>query len=284
MSKEIVIQNERLKVTVTTKGAEIISVLKDGTEQIWEGNPDIWAGHTPILFPICGGLRDDKFIYRGKEYILEKHGFARHLEFEAENIKKEKAVFLLKSSDETKKSYPFDFEFRVIYTLDGSRIDVEYDVKNLTDGEMYFTTGSHEAYACPEGIENYSILFEKNENLDATVLNGNLLEYKTEHIGNDIRELPLKEKYFEIDALVFQDIKSRKVWLKNNINGAETEVDFDGFGHLLLWQKQGAKYICIEPWCGVPDFVDSDYDITKKKSVIKLEKAKRKVLKHSITF
>ena len=149
---------------------------------------------------------------------------------------------------------------------------------------MYFTTGSHEAYACPEGIENYSILFEKNENLDATVLNGNLLEYKTEHIGNDIRELPLKEKYFEIDALVFQDIKSRKVWLKNNINGAETEVAFDGFGHLLLWQKQGAKYICIEPWCAVPDFVDSDYDITKKKGVIRLKKAERKILKHSITF
>ena len=284
MSKEIVMQNEHLKVTVTTKGAEIISVLKDGTEQIWEGNPDIWAGHAPILFPICGGLKDDKFIYLGKEYILEKHGFARHLEFEIESAGKEKAVFLLKSNAKTLESYPFDFEFRVIYTLDGSRLDIEYDVKNLTDGEMYFTTGAHEAYACPGGIENYSILFEKSENLNATVLNGNLLEYKTVCIGNDVSELPLKEKYFEIDALVFQDIKSRKVWLKNNINGKETEVDFDGFGHLLLWQKQGAKYICIEPWCGVPDFVDSDYDITKKKSIISLKKAGRKVLKHSITF
>ena len=74
------------------------------------------------------------------------------------------------------------------------------------------------------------------------------------------------------------------VLLKNNINGEMKEVDFEGFGHLLLWQKHGAKYICIEPWCGVPDFVDSDYDITNKKDVICLEKAERRVLTHSIIF
>ena len=157
MSKEIVLQNDKLKVTVTTKGAEMLSAVKDGKEQIWEGDPSVWAGRTPILFPICGGLRDDKFIYLGKEYTLEKHGFARHKEFEVESAEKEKVVFLFKSSDETKKGYPFDFEFRVIYTLDGDRLVICYDVKNTTDGDMYFTTGAHEGYACPEGIENYSI-------------------------------------------------------------------------------------------------------------------------------
>ena len=284
MSKTVTLANNKLNVTISTLGAEIISAVKDGKEKIWEGNPDIWSGHAPVLFPICGGLKDDKFIFEGKEYILEKHGFARHREFEIESAEKEKAVFLLKDDEKTLESYPFHFEFRVKYVLDGEKIHVEYNVKNTGNKDMYFTVGSHEAYACPEGIENYSIVFDKPEDLNANILNGNLLEYKAANIGNGIKELPLKEKYFEVDALVFLSVNSRKLWLKNNISGEKTEINFEGFDYLLVWQKCGAKYICIEPWCGVPDFVDSNYDITAKKGIIKLGAGGTEIRKHSIEF
>lgn len=38
----------------------------------------------------------------------------------------------------------------------------------------------------------------------------------------------------------------------------------------LLWTKLGAKYICMEPWCGCQDFVDTDYGFKNKKGIIKL--------------
>ena len=126
MSKTVILASDKLSVKISTLGAEIISAVKDGKEKIWEGNPDIWSGHAPVLFPICGGLKDDKFIFEGKEYILEKHGFARHREFEIESAEKEKAVFLLKDDEKTLESYPFHFEFRVKYALDGERINIEY--------------------------------------------------------------------------------------------------------------------------------------------------------------
>ena len=158
-----VLSSECLKVTINSLGAEIISVNKNGKELLWDGNPDYWTGHAPVLFPICGGLKDDKFTYAGKEYNLPKHGFAKKREFKLESAEAEKAVYLLCSDEESLKMYPFDFEFRIIYTLDKNKVKVEYNVKNLTDGEMYYSIGSHEAYACPGGIDEYTIKFEKEE-------------------------------------------------------------------------------------------------------------------------
>ena len=284
MSKNITISNSKLTVTINTFGAELKSIIQDGTEYLWNGDPDVWSGQAPILFPLCGGLKDDKYIFKGKEYTLPKHGFARNSEFIAERTTSDSATFLLTSDESTLKDFPFEFELRITYTLKGNVIDVKNEVTNKGSEDMYFSIGAHEGYACPEGIEEYSIIFEQPENLNASVLDGNLLEYDTVNIAENVTELPLKQEYFEIDALVFLDLKSRKASLKNNQTGKTIDVAFDGFDYLLLWTKPGANYICIEPWCGIPDFVDSDYDITKKTGIIKLEAGKTCVKEHSITF
>ena len=154
----------------------------------------------------------------------------------------------------------------------------------MTDKNMYFSIGAHEAYACPEGIEEYSIVFDKAEDLNASRLEGNFLKYETVNVGENISEFPLKTEYFATDALVFLDLKSKKVSLKNRKTGEAIEVDFNGFPYLLLWTVPGAGYICIEPWCGIPDFVDSDYDITKKKGIIKVLPESICSKTHSILF
>ena len=284
MSKQVTISNNDISVIISTFGAEIKSVIKNGKELIWEGNPEYWSGQAPLLFPICGGLKDDKFVFEGKEYNLPKHGFARLSEFELESHDSEMAVFLLRSDDESLKQYPFEYELSVIYTLDKSKLNVEYNVKNMTDKNMYFSIGAHEAYACPEGIEEYSIVFDKAEDLNASRLEGNFLKYETVNVGENISEFPLKTEYFATDALVFLDLKSKKVSLKNRKTGEAIEVDFNGFPYLLLWTVPGAGYICIEPWCGIPDFVDSDYDITKKKGIIKVLPKHICSKNHSILF
>ena len=52
MAKEFTIENEYLKVTVTTWGAQVKSVLRkcDGVEHIWQADPTLWGYHAPILF------------------------------------------------------------------------------------------------------------------------------------------------------------------------------------------------------------------------------------------
>ena len=284
MSKEVKIKNSSLVVNISSMGAEITSVKKGEKELIWQADPSVWKGHAPLLFPICGGLKDDKFIYDGKEYIMPKHGFARNSEFEVETASKDNATFLLKSNEETRIFYPFDFELRVIYSLIENELTVTYDIKNVTGGEIYFSIGSHEAYSCPNGIREWSVIFDKEENLIATPVDGPLLTYDENILAKNTRILPLKDEYFEIDALVFLNLKSRKLTLKNDKTGDEIKLDFDGFPYLLIWTKPNAKYICLEPWCGIPDFVDGDFDITKKKGIIRLVKGENTVRTHKILF
>ena len=284
MAEQLILSNETIKATFSTKGAELISVIKDGKENIWIADPDVWACHAPLLFPICGGLKDDKYIYEGKEYTLLKHGYIRNLEFDVESKTDKEIVFLHRSNDETLSQYPFHYELRVIYTLEDSTLKIDYNVKNLDDTCMYYSIGAHEGYYCPEGIEEYSIIFDENEMLDSNILNGNLLEYKTINVGENTCELPLKYEYFAVDALVFLNLKSRKVSLKNRKTNNEIKLEFEGHDFFLLWTKPDAKYICLEPWCGCQDFVDSDYDLKNKKGIIKLSAKEEKTKTHSITF
>lgn len=281
MAEQLSISNGIITAVISTKGAELKSVVKDGAEILWEGNPDVWAGQAPLLFPICGGLKDDKYIFEGKEYTLQKHGYVRMSEFDVESSVDTSATFILRSNENTKKQFPFDYELRVTYTLTDNKICVGYSVKNVGSGDMYFSIGSHEGYACIGGIEEYSLIFDKSENFVCNVLNGNLLEYNTYSVGEG-RELPLKYDFFTIDALTFLNLKSRGVNLVHRPSGRSLRVEFDGFNYLFVWTKPNANYICVEPWCGIPDFVDSNYDITQKRGIVKLEANAEKVLTHSI--
>lgn len=279
------LSNGTLKVEISSLGAEIQSVKgKNGTEFIWEGDPAFWSGKAPIMFPICSGLKEDTYTFDGKKYQLEKHGYARKIEYEIEENTGIKAVFLAKSNDETKVKYPFDYEFRAIYELVGSSIKITYSVKNTGNGAMYFSVGAHEAYACPEGIENYTVEFEKEEDFCSYKLDGNTLLNSYDKILPNGRELPLKEDYFKIDALLFKTIKSRKASLKKNGSTKRIDVDFPDCDYFLLWNAYHARYICLEPWCGLPDVENSGYDITEKEAITKLDASCDYNMVHTITF
>ena len=138
---------------------------------------------------------------------------------------------------ETLVQYPFSFEFRIVYTLDKDSISVEYRTTNKNDKDMYYSVGCHEAYLCPEGIENYSILIDKKDTLDSHIVNGNLMDYKTERILEDSDVLELKYDYFSIDALVFSKFNSSCVTLCSKDGERIVKVDFPEFTHLLFWTK-----------------------------------------------
>lgn len=279
-----VLDNGHIRIEISTLGAEIRRVTVDGEERFWSGDPEFWEGVAPVLFPICGGLKDDKFTLNGKEYTLEKHGFAKKMNFEVCEKTNVSAVFLLTQTEETLKMYPWCFELRIKYLLTGTSIKVEYDVKNTSNSVMYTAIGAHEAYACPEGIEDYDIIFEKKETLKAAEVDGRLLKRCTETVLYESDTLPLYNKYFDVDALVFTDIRSRYATLRNRKTGKSVSVDFNGFDKLLLWTKPGAGYICIEPWTTVPSYTDDSYDISLKEGMTAISPNGHFIKKHTIYF
>lgn len=279
------IKNENLKVQINTLGAELQSVKSsDGFEYLWQGDPEVWSGRAPVLFPIVGGLMDDEFIYDGKAYKMSKHGFARISEFEAEEVDTHKAVFLLKSNSETKKQYPFDFEFRVSFVLKDNKMEVEYRVDNTDQKDIYFSFGAHEAYACAGGVDGYLAEFDSDERLFRHMVTGNFINGEKIPVSDGGNLLVIKDEFFEDDALIFRDIESKVVSLYKPGTDKKVTVEYPDFKNLLIWTKPGAEYLCIEPWDGIPDSLGCGKEIKNKDEIVTLSAGKTYARTHTITF
>ena len=147
---------------------------------------------------------------------------------------------------------------------------------------MYFSIGSHEGYMCEEGFWDYTLEFEKNENLISADVDGSLLCERKVNLGENVKELKLSNELFNIDSLIFLNLNSKSVKLKND--NKCIRVDFPDFETLLIWTVKNSKYVCIEPWCGIPDYTTSDYDFTKKTGIIKLAPNNSTTRTHTITI
>ena len=267
----VTIENGTVKVEIIERGAEIRRVNVNGEERFWNGDPKFWDGVAPVLFPNCGGMRDDKYTIGGVEYTIPKHGFAKNMDFAVESVSGNSATFLLTDTEDTLKCYPWHFEFRIKYTLVAASIRVEYDIKNNSESPMYFALGSHEAYLCSEGVEDYDVIFERKETLKSCLVDEGILYRTTETVLYESDTLPLYNKYFEIDALVLTDLKSRFVTLRNRKNGKSVSVSFPDCSYLLIWTKPNAPYVCLEPWTAPPSYFGEGYEIEKKEGMIALE-------------
>ncbi len=279
----ITLKNEHLTAMISEHGAELKSLKSKDVEYIWHSAPEIWGSSAPIMFPICGGLKNDSYTYEGKNYTLPKHGYARFTDFEVENVSDTSVVLLHRSNSQTKKSYPFDYELRVRFSLDAYSLKTEYFVKNVGDKTMYFNVGAHEGYYTPEGIEDYDVIFPERETLDSYVLYGNIISNQRLPIIKDSCTLPLYDKYFTVDALVFKDIVSRSATLRNRKTGRAIRVDFPKAKYFLLWHKPNSPYICLEPWDGLQDTVDSDGQLCNKEGITSLAPNEEFCYPHTIT-
>lgn len=274
----IFLENNDLKVVLSAKGAELISLIEklDSTEYIWQAEPNIWPYHAPNLFPIVGGLKDSQLLVSGKSYTLNRHGFARNSTFRKLEAAPNHAHFELRYSSETLKVYPFKFEFQVIYHLDGRTLKVMYKVINMDEQTIYFSVGAHPAFNVPlkdgESFEDYYLEFQDYEELKSHQLsenglfNGQLVDVPLNH-----QKLQLNKSLFEKDALVFKNLKSRELTLKNHKNPKQVTVNFPHFNYLGLWSKVDAPFVCIEPWLGCADGELGHQDISKKEAILELE-------------
>lgn len=261
------ITNSKITAQINHSGAELYSLKNDKyKEYIWEGNPVFWGKHSPILFPIVGTLKNNSYWYEGNEYHLSRHGFARDMEFDLIQKSENSAVFSLKSSIETRKVFPFDFELQIRYLLDEYKLNIEYKVFNKNEGLLPFSIGAHPAFALPKQFENYSLAFEQTEKLTSYQLENDLLSDTSETINLKKNKLSLSYSLFEKDALIFKTLKSSMVDILEN-GTPLLRVRFDDFPNLGIWTKNNAPFICIEPWLGYSDTINCSGNILEKEGI-----------------
>jgi galactose mutarotase-like enzyme len=265
------IKHGNLSAEIKHFGAELISLkTNQNREYIWEGNPEYWGKHSPILFPIVGTLKNNSFYHDGIDYHLSRHGFAREMLFELIHATENSATLSIQSSEETLKMYPFEFELQLIYTLEENNLSIEYKVFNKGKLTMPFSIGAHPAFALPNHFENYAIAFEKEESLEYYLLENDLISNKTKKLEVQNKQIPLTYELFKNDALIFKTLQSNSLTILENEDPI-LRVHFEGFPSLGIWTKMNAPFLCIEPWFGYSDTNENSGNLFEKEGIQILE-------------
>lgn len=279
---DYILENEHLKCVIKSKGAELASMYskKTSTEHMWQADPAVWGRHAPILFPIVGQVEDNTYRVGNKNYTLSQHGFARDEEMVVLENSDNHLVFSLTSNDKTLEKYPFRFELKISYTLQGGALTIGYQVINKDEGTIWFSIGAHPGFTCPfneaEQFSDYYIQFEKQETASRLLFADGLLTGEELPFLEKEDKLPLSHQLFEGDAVIFENLTSKYCELKSNKHAHGLRFTFEGFPFLAFWTKPGANapYVCIEPWYGIADTRGEQLDYTQKKGIQQLGQGK----------
>ncbi|RYG46415.1 MAG: aldose 1-epimerase family protein [Chitinophagaceae bacterium] len=207
----------------------------------------------------------------GQDYKLPRHGFARDMEFDLTHKSENQAVFSLHFSKDTLAWYPFKFWLQINYRLQNNKLLVGYSVMNDGDKKMPFNLGTHPAFMLPGDFSDFAIDFKSTESLQIYLLEDGLLkkESRVLPLGKD-HQLQLHHSLFEDDALIIKNNKQRDLTILK-AGKKYLSIEFDGFPHLGLWSVNDAPFVCIEPWYGYADTVDSSGVLFEKEAIQMLE-------------
>lgn len=254
------LENEYLKVTITTSGAQVKSVIRkcDGVEHMWQADKAVWGYHAPILFPHCGKVVDGVIEAKGQTCQSPQHGFARLMEHSFVDQSRDTLVLELCADEETQKMFPYEFRLVSIFTLEGSTLHHTLSVENLDGCAMPFGIGYHPGFAIPfddqHTAEDYELRFSEPEsplcvnNLPHGLMHGNLY-----YLGSNIQSIPIDDKLFANDSHCMVNLRSQTLGLYEKDTGRAVVCDISQFPYTLIWSKPGTpKFVCIEPWHSLP--------------------------------
>ncbi|MBP9988581.1 MAG: aldose 1-epimerase family protein [Ruminococcus sp.] len=265
------LENDKVSIAIKEMGAELSSFKskESGIEYLWQGNPDVWSGQSPILFPIVGTVLDNKFRVDGKEYEMGRHGIARRREFTVKEQGENYLVLTQSYNDDSLKQYPYKYNFDIKYELNGKKLTVTHTISSDEDKTMYFSIGAHPGFNCKIG--DY-IEFAENETLVCEKIAPDaILDGKFYPTLKDEKVIEITKDVFIDDALILSGMKSDTLYLKSNFRPQYIKFNFGKAPYLGLWAKPGAEYVCIEPWHGINDSHDKKDDFSQKRAIEKIE-------------
>ena len=292
------LENDELAVRISSTGAELQSVVRDGVERMWSGDPAVWGRRAPLLFPLIGRLRDGWYANGGARVDAPMHGFSRDRAFAAEQVSPVQVRFATVSDAQTRAVYPFDFRLTVDFSLEGGTVVKTHTVENVGAVPMPFEVGRHEAYATRllpgEHMADYFVRFGDGAGAgapEALEMFGmdeeGILTLPKTRVPLDDGRLARTPEQLGIDTIVLENVPGSTATLACTKNACEVEVSFPDFPYLGIWTKAGqadARYLCIEPWSALPDARFSPRELAEKPGVRTLEPGERATLTYRMTF
>ena len=283
------IKSDLLTVQLNDAGAELYSAKgADGHEYIWNGDERYWKDRAPLLFPTCGRLLENKFVYGGKEYAMRSHGFAKKCVFEVVSKEESKIVFKLSENEMTLNEYPFNFELYAEYEVSGNTLDARFTVKNTDEKLLPYMFGWHPGFMLDGSgaIGDFTLDFDGKTNLEWHPLqNGPFVDPNGKDYAIDGKYALCEKEIYENDTMIFVGTGD-----KTKLTSPDTKyaVEFawsENLPYFCIWKDDNsdARFICLEPWSGVPaDGIVPENFETRKMS--RLESGKSESYTYSVKF
>jgi galactose mutarotase-like enzyme len=185
-------------------------------------------GGIPLLFPSPGKLLDDRW----KHGQMKQHGFARNLPWTLEARTDSQATLQLVATDETLRSYPWNFTARLTYAIAPATLILSFEVANVDSTPMPFAFGLHP----------YFLVHDKAR---ATVPTKATRAY--DNVAKTI--VPFGGFAFtraEVDLHLIDHGSAAAM-----LDRGDTTIAMDGspeFERWVVWTLPGKEFICLEPW------------------------------------
>ena len=251
----IQLQNETMQVQIDPVGGRLCSIqsIPEGLEYLWQ------KSRFPNMFPLVGRLYEKRYTLNGVSYPMEMHGFVRNMEMTIISHDNISCTLMVTDAPETRKCYPYSFNFQISYRLEGRKIHIGYQVENRSKEPLYCAVGGHPGFHVPleEGLrfEDYALTFSeacqpKQINFSDSVLT---LEDRTPYPLEAGVQIPLRHSLFSRDALVLQGTPGQ-VALSSMKGKHGVRVEYPQMPYVGFWQfdKGEPQFLCIEPWSTLP--------------------------------
>ncbi len=195
-------------------------------------------GGNPILFPICGNLPNDIYVYDGKSYNLKQHGFARNLPWEMVEKSIDNCCNLtlsLKSNDETLAVYPFEFEVKFIYELEGKTLKIHQEYINKSDKVMPLSFGFHPYFL---------VKIKEQLSLDIPA---------SSYHAKDSKEVVSYEGRFDFNEeeidVALKPLNGSSASMTDSSRGLKISLKWsEEYSTIVFWTVKGKDFVCLEPW------------------------------------
>ncbi|MEB3276837.1 MAG: galactose mutarotase [Cyanobacteriota bacterium] len=194
-------------------------------------------GGVPVLFPITGGLPDNRLPLPQGDFILGQHGFARQQPWQMEPLADGRGVMLqLADTPETLQSYPFRFLLSMEVRLAPGALEITTTVENRSSDAMPFSFGLHPYF-------NLSSL----EGVRFEGLPPDCFNHLT--MAPAVTAEQMERLASGIDLLVRPTAAA--VRLLDPAAGTILELQLSPpFDLVVLWTEPPRPMVCLEPWSG----------------------------------
>lgn len=273
------ISNHHLQATFSSVGAETQSLCDaaTGREYIWQADRRWWGRHSPLLFPITGGLWNGTARFDGRTASIPKHGFALRREWRVDEKGSDHIVFLLRPLPEEAAAYPYDYSLRVRYSLRERTLRADFSVENHGDRPMFFQIGGHPGINLPDFDEAHAIdgylrlhgtprhVLRAGEQGCVVMDHGRPATFPLPALEDGL--IPLGVNTFAHEALIIEgQVTTAEVLDRARRPFVRVESTAPVW---LFWSMQGvhSPYVCCEPWYGLPDHQGFEGDFSARPHV-----------------